>query len=64
LALDLILSAVVVISFACAERVETNWRLWRLPAVGVLVGGVSFGLPLLLSMREVHRQKSFAERAG
>jgi hypothetical protein len=47
-ALDVIVSAVVVIVFAYIERV----RGWWIAVLGVLLVGVSLGLPLLLFLRE------------
>lgn len=49
--LDVIVSAVVVIILAVSEK-KTLKRYWYLPIIGTLTVGVSFGLPLLLYMRE------------
>lgn len=52
-ALDLLLSAAVLIRFALIERRRGYLRLWWLPIVATLAVGVSLGLPLLLYLREV-----------
>lgn len=49
--LDVIMSAIVLIVFAYAERSRGKLRLWWFPMLAVLGVGVSFGLPLLLYLR-------------
>jgi hypothetical protein len=51
-ALDVILSACVVFAFAALEHRRSRMRLWWLPILATLAVGVSFGLPLLLYLRE------------
>lgn len=48
--LDVIVSALVVIVFAIAER--RSIRFWYVPILATLIVGVSLGLPLLLLLRE------------
>jgi uncharacterized protein DUF2834 len=50
--LDVIVSAIVVGVFASVERGRRTLRIWWAPILGVFCAGVSFGLPLLLFMRE------------
>ena len=50
--LDVVVSALVVFVFAYAERRRLR-RRWWMPVAGVLLVGVSLGLPLLLYLREV-----------
>ena len=50
--LDVIVSALVVFVFAYAERHRLRQRWW-MPVAGVVLVGVSLGLPLLLYLREV-----------
>jgi Terpene cyclase DEP1 len=50
--LDVIISALVVCVFAYAERRRLR-RRWWMPVAGVVLVGVSLGLPLLLYLREV-----------
>ena len=57
-ALDVIVSAVIVVCFAIVERNALKLQLWWAPVVGVLLAGVSFGLPLLLYLRQVQQEKS------
>ena len=51
-ALDVILSACVVFVFAALERRRSRMGLWWPPILATLAVGVSFGLPLLLYLRE------------
>lgn len=55
-ALDVIISAVVVVTFAALECARTGLRLWWIPILATLTVGVSCGLPLLLYLRETRRQ--------
>jgi hypothetical protein len=50
--LDVIIAAVVVIFFAHAEARRARLRRPWIPVVATLLVGVSFGLPLLLLMRD------------
>ena len=52
-AMDVIVSAIVVIWFIQAEGKRLRVRLLWLPTVGTLVVGVSFGFPLFLFLRQV-----------
>ncbi len=55
--LDVLVSAVVVLSFILWEgnRIKMK-RLW-VPVAGLLTVGVSLGLPLFLLLREIHLSK-------
>jgi len=50
--LDVVVSAVVLFVFICAERKTVAIRHAWLPIVATLVVGVSLGLPLFLYMRQ------------
>ena len=52
-ALDLIVSAVVLVFFVFVERARHRLRLWWLPILATLCVGVSLGLPLALYLHEV-----------
>src|SRR5215470_2934181 len=52
-ALDVIVSAVVLIVFIRTEGKRLGVRLLWLPTLAVLFVGVSFGLPLFLFLRQV-----------
>jgi hypothetical protein len=52
-ALDVILSAIVLIIFVLVEGRRLRMRGLWLPIAGTLLVGVSFGLPLFLYLREV-----------
>ena len=52
-ALDVIVSAIVLIWFIQSEGKRLRARLLWLPTVGTLVVGVSFGFPLFLFLRQV-----------
>jgi TRAP-type uncharacterized transport system fused permease subunit len=54
-ALDVIVSAVVLLVFIGVETARRRIRGWWLPFLATLTVGVSFGLPLLLYMRERDR---------
>jgi hypothetical protein len=59
---DVAVSGLVVIVFALHERAR-GLGLWWPPALGTVLVGPSFGLPLLLLLRE--RERTFdAVRAG
>jgi hypothetical protein len=50
-ATDVLVSGIVLFVFIAFERRRLGSKLW-LPAVAVLIVGVSLGLPLLLYLRE------------
>jgi Terpene cyclase DEP1 len=52
-ALDVIVSAIVLILFIHSEGKRLRMRLLRLPTIGTLIVGVSLGLPLFLYLRQV-----------
>ncbi len=52
-AMDVIVSAIVLIWFIQSEGKRLQVRLLWLPTVGTLVVGVSFGFPLFLFLRQV-----------
>jgi len=52
-AIDVIVSAVVLISFIQTEGIRLRVRLLWLPTIGTLIVGVSFGFPLFLFLRQV-----------
>jgi hypothetical protein len=52
-ALDVIVSAVVLISFIQAEGKRLGMRLLWLPTIGTLLIGVSLGFPLFLYQRQL-----------
>lgn len=51
-AMDVIVSAVVLIRFIRMESSRLGIRRWWLPLVATLTVGVSLGLPMFLYMRE------------
>ena len=52
-AMDVIVSAIVLLWFIQSEGKRLQVRLLWLPTVGTLVVGVSFGLPLFLFLRQL-----------
>ena len=52
-AIDVIVSAIVLIWFIQSEGKRLSVRHFWLPMVGTLVVGVSFGLPLFLFLRQM-----------
>jgi Protein of unknown function DUF2834 len=50
-ALDVVVSAVVLIWFIQSEGKRSSMRLLWLPTIGTLIVGVSLGLPLFLFLR-------------
>ena len=52
-AMDLIVSAIVLIWFIQSEGKRLRVRLLWLPTVGTLIVGVSFGFPLFLFLRQM-----------
>ena len=59
-AIDVILSAIVLIWFIQSEGKRLRVGLLWLPTVGTLVVGVSFALPLFLFLREVKLDRTTA----
>ena len=56
-AADVIVSAVVVLTFLIFERRRLGWAWW-LPVLGLMIFGVSVALPPLLYLREALRQQA------
>lgn len=56
--LDVLVSSVVLISFASSEGARLRMRHLWLPVVAVCLVGVSLGLPLFLYMREAYIEQS------
>jgi hypothetical protein len=54
---DVIVSAVVVAVFAWIEHTRAKAAFWWAPIAAVLCVGVSFGLPLLLYLREREQER-------
>lgn len=52
-AMDVIVSAIVLIWFIQSEGRRLRVRLLWLPTIGTLVAGVSFGFPLFLFLRQI-----------
>jgi hypothetical protein len=63
-AMDLILSAVVLICFIQSEGKRLSMRLVWPPTIGTLIVGVSFGFPLFLLRRQasLDRENRFSHR--
>ena len=59
-AMDVIISAIVLLWFIQSEGKRLRVALLWLPIVGTLVVGVSFGLPLFLFLREVTLDRTTA----
>jgi Protein of unknown function DUF2834 len=59
-AVDVIVSAIVLIWFIQSEGKRLRVRLLWLPTVGTLVVGVSFGFPLFLFLRQVTLDRTTA----
>ena len=59
-AMDVIVSAIVLLWFIQSEGRRLRVGLLWLPTVGTLVVGVSFGLPLFLFLREVTLDRTTA----
>lgn len=56
--LDVIISALALIAFILYEGKRLQMpKLW-MPIAGTLCIGVSFGLPLFLLLREIHRESA------
>jgi hypothetical protein len=56
-AMDVIVSAIVLISFIQTEGKRLKMRLLWLPTVAVLLVGVSLGLPLFLYLRQIELER-------
>ena len=52
-AMDVIVSAIVLIWFIQSEGKRLHVRLLWLPTIGTVVAGVSFGFPLFLFLRQM-----------
>jgi len=59
-AMDVIISAIVLIWFIQSEGKRLRVRLLWLPTIGTLVVGVSFGFPLFLFLRQVTLDRTTA----
>jgi hypothetical protein len=59
-ALDVIVSAIVLIWFVQSEGKRAQVRLLWLPTIGTLIVGVSFGFPLFLFLRQVTLDRTTA----
>ncbi len=59
-AMDVIVSAIVLIWFIQSEGKRLRVRLLWLPTVGTLVVGVSFGSPLFLFLKQVTLDRTTA----
>ena len=53
-AMDVLVSAVVLVSFVISESERLHLRMVWLPLVATCLVGVSLGLPLFLYLRQVH----------
>jgi len=59
-AMDVVVSAIVLISFIQTEGKRLSMRLLWLPTLGTLLVGVSFGLPLFLYLRQLRLDRGTA----
>jgi Terpene cyclase DEP1 len=59
-AMDVIVSAIVLIWFIQSEGKRLRVRLLWLPTIGTLLVGVSFGFPLFLFLRQVALDRTAA----
>ena len=59
-AMDVIVSAIVLICFIQSEGKRLRMQLLWLPTVGTLIIGVSFGFPLFLFLRQVTLDRTTA----
>lgn len=59
-AMDVVVSAVVLIAFIQTEGKRLSMPLLRLPIVGTLLVGVSLGLPLFLYLRQLELDRAKA----
>lgn len=62
-AIDVIVSALVLVVFSVSESLRLGSRILLLPILGLLVG-VSFAFPLLLYFRELHFERQGATGGG
>ena len=60
-ALDVIVSAIVLIVFIQAEGRRLGMRLLWLPTLAVLLVGVSLGLPLFLYLRQLQLDRTASQ---
>ena len=60
-AIDVFVSAIVLIWFIQSEGKRLGVRLLWLPVVGTLIVGVSFGFPLFLFLRELTLDRTTAQ---
>jgi hypothetical protein len=60
-ALDVIVAAIVLISFIQTEGRRLGMRLLWLPIVAVLLVGVSLGLPLFLYLRQLQLERTASQ---
>jgi len=60
-AMDVIVSAIVLILLIQSEGKRLRMRLLWLPTIGTLIVGVSLGLPLFLYLREVTLDRTSAD---
>ena len=63
-ALDLTISAIVIIPFMIHEGRKIRMKLYWIPAITVAGIGLSFGLPLFLFLREIHLEKYSASNVS
>ena len=59
--LDVVISAIVLISFIQSEGKRLGMRLLWLPIVSVFLVGVSLGLPLFLYLRQLELDRAGAQ---
>jgi hypothetical protein len=59
-AMDVLVSAIVLISFVQTEGKRLGMRLLWLPTVAVFLVGVSLGLPLFLYLRQIQLDRTVA----
>ena len=59
--LDVVVSAIVLISFIQSEGKRLGMRLLWLPIVSVFLVGVSLGLPLFLYLRQLELDRAGAQ---
>jgi Protein of unknown function DUF2834 len=59
-AMDVIVSAIVLLWFIQSEGKRLRVRLLWLPTIGTLVAGVSFGFPLFLFLRQMALDRTAA----
>ena len=57
---DVIVSAVVLLTFAVTQARHLGWKVVGMTAAAVFLVGVSLALPMLLALRERHAERSAA----